>query len=127
MTSPSVSQSGDPALADSVRVNLSNPSEIIQGPSRVKVVLPNSSLWSLHASDLDEDEFSSSSAHDSSGAHAPPLMSLRSRDWQVLSELFNIDGIEDIEMDILYNLNQLTTTPCWEEDLTSTEELQGFL
>lgn len=49
-------------------------------------------------------------------SYAAPLMPLRERDNQVLSELFKQDGIDEIEADILNNLIQRFPEPCWEDD-----------
>ena len=127
MTSSSASQSGDPVLVNSSRLYSSASFETIQDSSEFEDTPPSANLISLDAFALVEHELHASFEQSSFGLHAPPLMSLRSRDWQVLSDLFNIDGIDEIEMDILCNLNQVVTTPCWEEDLTPGRNLQDLL
>lgn len=49
------------------------------------------------------------------GGHALPLMPLRTRDLEVLVELFQQDGIEAIEADIVNNLLKRRPAPHWEE------------
>lgn len=41
---------------------------------------------------------------------------LRGQDLQILKELFNQEGIEAIESDILENLEWRCPEPCWEDD-----------
>ncbi len=47
--------------------------------------------------------------------HASPLMPLRTRDLQALTELFQQDEIESIEADIMDNLLRRSPTPHWED------------
>jgi hypothetical protein len=54
-----------------------------------------------------------------------PLLPLRDRDKQVLLELFNQEGIEAIEQDIICNLLIRCPEPCWEDD--SLEFLRDYL
>jgi hypothetical protein len=49
--------------------------------------------------------------------HASPLISLRARDIQTLSELFDTEIIDDIESDIQRYLDRLYPEPCWDENL----------
>jgi hypothetical protein len=53
------------------------------------------------------------------------LMPLRDRDLVILTELFKQDQIEEIEANILHNLLQRCTEPCWEDD--PMEFLEEFL
>jgi hypothetical protein len=50
---------------------------------------------------------------------------LRDRDEDVLLELFDQDGIEAIEEDIVRNLQIRCPEPCWEDD--SLEFLRDYL
>lgn len=56
---------------------------------------------------------------------APPLLPLRDRDEHVLIELFDQEGIEAIEEDIVRNLLIRCPEPCWEDD--SLEFLRDYL
>jgi hypothetical protein len=55
----------------------------------------------------------------------PPLLPLRDRDEQMLLELFDQEGIEAIEEDIVRNLQIRCPEPCWEDD--SLEFLRDYL
>lgn len=57
--------------------------------------------------------------------HASPLMPLRTRDWQALTDLFQQNEIEVIEADIVENLLKRSPVPAW-EDLDS-HLLHNFL
>jgi hypothetical protein len=50
--------------------------------------------------------------------HAAPLVPLRDRDIQVLSDLFMQDEIDAIEADIQHNLLQRYPEHCWEDDMS---------
>ena len=54
-----------------------------------------------------------------------PLLPLRDRDEHVLLELFDQEGIEAIEEDIVRNLQIRCPEPCWEDD--SLEFLRDYL
>lgn len=47
--------------------------------------------------------------------HASPLMPLRTRDLQALTDLFHHDDIAVIEADIVDNLLKRSPTPAWED------------
>jgi hypothetical protein len=45
-----------------------------------------------------------------------PSTALRERDLKALEELFEHEGIEQVQADILHNLELLSPELCWEED-----------
>jgi hypothetical protein len=57
------------------------------------------------------------------GGYAPPLLPLRDRDLQALTELFQQDEITAIEADVLDNLQRRLPEPCWEEPDIHLEDL----
>ena len=48
--------------------------------------------------------------------HAAPLMPLRERDLQMLSDYFDHDHIQEIEADVIRNLLIRWPEPCWEDE-----------
>jgi hypothetical protein len=48
-------------------------------------------------------------------SHAAPLSPLRARDWQAMTELFQLREIEAIERDILQSLVLRCPEPYWED------------
>jgi hypothetical protein len=53
---------------------------------------------------------------DLSNVHASPLISINPRDVTTLDDLFLGEDIQEIFDDVKVMLQQLTTTPCWDED-----------
>lgn len=48
--------------------------------------------------------------------HAAPLMPLRERDVEALSEYFDHEHIQEIEADVIRNLLIRWPEPCWEDE-----------
>jgi hypothetical protein len=57
--------------------------------------------------------------------HASPLAPLRARDAQVLDELFKIEQMAEIALDIHRYLARLYPEPCWEDE--PYDFLRGFI
>jgi len=51
--------------------------------------------------------------------HAAPLMPIRSRDVEAMSELFDIQDIAEIECDINHNLTRRYPEPSWDDEVFS--------
>ncbi|MBF2067113.1 MAG: hypothetical protein IGS39_22265 [Calothrix sp. C42_A2020_038] len=63
----------------------------------------------------------STQSHDSlftqePSTHAPPLTSLKDRDWKELASLFDRHDSDEIEADVISKLNMLHPEPSWDED-----------
>ncbi|MFB2878074.1 hypothetical protein [Floridanema aerugineum] len=48
--------------------------------------------------------------------HAAPLSSLRERDLQALTEMFEPEDAAEVEAELAHYLNLMCPEPCWEED-----------
>ncbi len=57
--------------------------------------------------------------------HAAPLMPLRERDIEVLSDYFEHEHIQEIEADVIRNLLIRWPEPCWEDE--PLDFLQDYL
>lgn len=49
-------------------------------------------------------------------AHAAPLASLRKRDLEALTEMFEPEDLAEVEAELAEYLNLMCPEPCWEED-----------
>ncbi|MGF1459437.1 MAG: hypothetical protein ACFBSG_10470 [Leptolyngbyaceae cyanobacterium] len=58
-------------------------------------------------------------------SHASPLASLRPRDAAALDDLFEVEDLSDIQLDIHRHLARLYPEPCWEDE--PYEFLHGFI